>query len=93
MLVCINFYQEYLLLCSINFCFSQDKAVGLCRFFVALGETHSKIILGASTPEEQQMSTIFVSLVLVSIEAMFFFWIKFLSHNQVKWKITLYIIF
>ncbi|CAB3981584.1 importin-13 isoform X2 [Paramuricea clavata] len=45
-------------------CNDGDKAVGLCRFLVALGETHSKILLSGSTPEDQQISTIFVSLIL-----------------------------
>ncbi|XP_028412939.1 importin-13-like isoform X2 [Dendronephthya gigantea] len=41
-----------------------DKAVGLCRFLVALGETHSKILLSSSKPEEQQISATFISLIL-----------------------------
>lgn len=51
--------------------FCQDKAVGLCRFLVALGETHSKILLGTSKREEQQISTIFISLILVSFNIFF----------------------
>lgn len=41
-----------------------DKAVGLCRFAVSLGETHCKLLLTADTPEERQIATMFVSLIL-----------------------------